>query len=203
MSGKRDRPLAWVIAFHTAVVMVLGMGAYAVAQYYLSPGRTVVGLILEHLSHVLVLGVFTYAMLYLVLLRKVVRPINTLYWKLYSFAGGDFRPASIRSDVREINEIAEGINTMLAKIDHSCPEVSLDELSQGASQLRDLAQKSDGLAVSAREMLLDVAKEIDNTVAAITVYALDEEAGGKTAEAATGRTAPEGGEVGQPERLAI
>ena len=59
------------------------------------------------------------------------------------------------------------------------------------------------LDTSAREMLLEVVKEIDNAVAAITVYALDEEASGKRAEAVTGQTTSEGGEVGRPEKLAI
>ncbi len=197
MKTKHDWPLAVTIAVYTAAVMVGGMAIYAVFQYFLSPGHTVAGLVLEHLSHVLVLSVFTYAMLCLVLHRKVVRPINALYWKLYSFAGGDFRPASIRSDIREINKIADGINIMLAKIDHSRPEVSLDDLSHGASQLRDLARRPGILDTPAREILLEVAKEIDSAVTAITVYALDEKTSGKTAEAATGQTTPEGGEVSQ------
>jgi nitrogen fixation/metabolism regulation signal transduction histidine kinase len=199
MRTKHDWPLAVTIAVYTAAVMVAGMAIYAVFQYFLSPGHTVMGLVLEHLLHVLVLGVLTYAMLYLVLHRKVVRPINELYWKLYSFAGGDFRPASIRSNVREINEIAEGINMMLAKIDRSRPEVSLDDLSHGASQLRDLARRREVLDRPAREMLLEVAKEIDSAVAAITVYALDQE----TSSIATGQTTPEGKRDGRPARLAI
>ncbi len=203
MSTKQDWSLAVTIAVFTAAVMVVGMAIYGVFQYFLSPGYTVVGLVLEHLSHVLLLGVLIYAMLYIVLLQKVVRPINALCCKLYSFAGGDFRPASIRSDVREINEIAEGINLMLAKIDRSRPEVCLDDLSHGASQLRGLAQKSGPLDLPARELLLEVAKEIDNTVAAITVFTLDQKAGSKRAGAATGRTIPIAGGDGKPERLAI
>ncbi len=191
MSAKHDWPLAVTIAVYTAAVMVLGMTVYGVFQYFLSPGRTVMGLVLEHMSHVLILGVLTYGMLYLVLHRKVVRPINTLYWKLYSFAGGDFRPASIHSDIREINKIAEGINIMLAKIDRSRPEVSLDDLSHGAGQLRDLAQQSGQLDTPTREMLQEVARKIDNAVAAITVCALDQGASRKGAGAATGQTTPE------------
>ncbi len=198
MVAKRDWPLAVTIAVYTAAVMVVGMAIYGVFQYFLSPGHTVAGLVLEHFSHVLVLSVFTYAMLYLVLHRKVVKPINALYWKLYSFAGGDFRPASISSNVREINKIAEGINIMLAKIDNSRPEISLDDLSHGASQLRDLARRPGILDTPAREILMDVAKEIDSAVTAITAYALEEKASGRTAEAATGQTTPEGGEVRQP-----
>ncbi len=184
MRTRHDWPLAVTIAVYTAAVMVVGMAVYAVFQYFLSPGHTVVGLVLEHMSHVLVLGVLIYVMLYLVLHRKVVRPINTLYWKLYSFAGGDFRPVSIRSSIREINQIADGINIMLAKIDQSRPEVSLDDLARGAGQLRDLVQRSSQLGQQTTEVLLEVAKKIDNAVAAITVYTLDQGAAEKTEELA-------------------
>jgi methyl-accepting chemotaxis protein len=179
MTTKHDWPLAVTIAVYTAAVMVAGMAVYAVFQYFLSPGHTVMGLAVEHLSHILVLGVLIYVMLYLVLHRKVVRPINTLSWKLYSFAGGDFRPTSIHSNIREINQIADGINIMLSKIDQARPEVSLDDLARGAGQLRDLVQRSGQLGQQTTEVLLDVAKKIDNAVAAITVYTLDEEAGAK------------------------
>jgi HAMP domain-containing protein len=174
MSGRGDRPLAWVIAFYTAVVLAVGMGGYAVAQYFLTPGRTVVGLVVEHLSHLLVLGVLVYAMLNLVLLRKVVRPISALRGKLHTFAGGDFRPASIESNIREVNETAEAINRMMAKIDRWRPDVSLGDLSWSASNLRGLAQKSDLLDRSTKETLLEAARLIDETVANIAKYEVED-----------------------------
>lgn len=174
MNGKGDRPLVWVIAFYTAVAMVLGMGGYAVAQYYLIPGHTVFGLVAEHLSHLLIIGVLVYAMLNLVLLRKVVRPISALCGKLYTFAGGDLRPASIDSNIREVNETAEAINRMMARIDRWRPDVSLGELSKRASDLRGLAQKSGLLDRSTKEMLLEAARLIDETVANLTKHELEE-----------------------------
>ncbi len=199
---KHDWPLAMTIAVYTAAVMAVAMAVYAVFQYFLSPGHSVVGLVVEHMLHVLVLSVLIYVMLYLVLHRKVVRPISTLCWKLYSFAGGDFRPASIDSNIKEINEIAEGINDMLSKIDRSRPEISLEDLSHGASQLRDMAQRSGPLDTLSREVLLDVARKIDGTVEAITVYALDKGAVEKEG-AAAGQAAPEGPGDAQPEAAAI
>lgn len=201
MSTERSWSLTVTVAVYTAAVMVVGMTIYGVFQYFLSPGHTVVGLILEHLSHVLVLGVLIYGMLNLVLHKKVVRPINALYFKLYSFAGGDFRPASVDSDIFEIKEIAEGINLMLAKIDRSRPEVSLEGLSHGAGQLRDLAQQSGQIDTPTREMLQEVARKIDSAVEAVTVYALDQEAAGR--EGAAARRPASGDPDRQLERLAV
>ena len=56
MKNKRKNSLASVVAGYSALVIALGMALYAVHQYISIPGQTVIGLILEHSWHVLVLG---------------------------------------------------------------------------------------------------------------------------------------------------
>ncbi|MHC5037905.1 MAG: HAMP domain-containing protein [Planctomycetota bacterium] len=168
MEDRNKHSLALTIYLYTAGVLVVGMGFYAVFQYTLNPGRSVSGLIFEHLTHILVLGVLAYLMVNFVLYRKVVLPIKTLHLKLYSFAGGDFRPASVKSSVREIQEIAESINRMQERIDQASPEVSLKELSDTASEIRDLARRSETMELSDKERLMSAANQIDGTIVSLS-----------------------------------
>lgn len=168
MKRKRGKSLSLLVAQDTALVIAAAMSVYAVFQYVMTPERTVAGLVLEHGWHVIVLGSLTYLVLYLALLRKVVRPIENLYVKLYAIANGDLQPVSIDSNINEIQHIAEGVNLMLSKMKSSGENVSLPELSLGASELRALAKHEEVLDESDRILVMDVASKIDRVVATLS-----------------------------------
>lgn len=158
MNAKREISLAFVVAVYTAVVIALGMGVYAVYQYFALPNETVLGLVLEHSWHVVVLGVLTYVTLYAVLYKKVVLPIRDLYLKLYAITRGNLSSITVDSNIIEIAQIAEGVRLLIAETDRGVPEVSLAELSEDAQKLRSVAKESDPLDDSEKDILLNVAK---------------------------------------------
>jgi signal transduction histidine kinase len=140
------------------------MGIYAIYQYFEMPDKTVLGLILEHSLHVIVLGLLIYGTLYAVLYRKVVRPIRDLYLKLYAITRGNLSSIEVDSNIVEIAQIAEGVQILLDGMDQSVPKVSLTELSNRTQKIRSIAQKPDALDPPAKDFLINVANEIDDVV---------------------------------------
>jgi methyl-accepting chemotaxis protein len=172
MNSKAQKSLAQVVVVYAALVIAAGMAVYAAFQYIMTPNRTVMGLLVEHMWHVVALGVFMYVVLSAVLVRKVVQPIHSLYLRCYAITRGDFSRISVESDVLEIQEIADGMNMMLDRIDKSMSETSLSDLSGSAQDLRALAKEPNLSQESTRERLLQVALKIDEVVAMLTSSAL-------------------------------
>jgi hypothetical protein len=168
MNDKREISLAFVVAVYTALVIALGMAVYAIYQYFAMPNETILGLVLEHSWHVVVLGVLTYVTLYAVLYKKVVLPIRDLYLKLYAITRGNLSSITVDSNIMEIAEIAEGVQLLIAETDRSVPEVSLAGLSESAQQLREVSKESNPLDDSEKDILLNVANKIDETVKGLT-----------------------------------
>ena len=164
MKDKREVSLAAVVAGYSALVIALGMGTYAVYQYYVMPDKTVLGLILEHSLHVIVLGLLIYGTLYAVLYKKVVRPIRDLYLKLYAITRGNLTSIEVDSNIVEIAQIAEGVQILLNGMDQNVPKVSLAELSNRTQKIRSIAKKSDALDPPAKDFLMNVASEIEEVV---------------------------------------
>lgn len=164
MKNKRKNSLASIVAGYSAIVIALGMAMYAVYQYVATPDKTVLGLVLEHSLHVIVLGLLIYATLYAVLYKKVVRPIRELYLKLYAITRGNLSSLEIDSNIVEIAEIAEGVQLLLDEMDRSVPELSLTALSNRTGKIRSIAKESDALDMSAKDFLMNLANEIEEVV---------------------------------------
>ena len=164
MKNKRKNSLASIVAGYSALVIALGMAVYAVHQYIATPGETILGLVLKHSWHVLVLGVLIYATLYAILYKTVVRPIRDLYLKLYAITRGDLSSLEIDSNIVEISEIAEGVQLLLDEMDRSVPDLSLTALSNRTGKIRSIAKESDALDMSAKDFLMNLANEIEELV---------------------------------------
>ncbi len=164
MKNKRKNSLASVVAGYSAMVIALGMAMYAVYQYVATPGKTILGLILEHSLHVIVLGLLIYATLYAVLYKTVVRPIHDLYLKLYAITRGNLSSLEIDSNIVEISEIAEGVQLLLDEMDRSIPDVSLTALSNRTQKIRSIAKEPDALDMSTKDFLMNLANEIEEVV---------------------------------------
>lgn len=164
MEKKRKVSLASVVAGYSALVIALGMAVYAVYQYILTPGETILGLLFEHSWHVLILGILIYAMLYAVLHKTVVKPIRDLYLKLYAITRGNLSSLEINSNITEISEIVEGVQLLLDEMDRSVPHMSLTALSDRTQKIRSIAKESDALDMSAKDFLMNLSTEIDEVV---------------------------------------
>jgi methyl-accepting chemotaxis protein len=164
--------LSILIAKYVALILTGGMAAYACVQYMLMPDVTVMQLAVEHLGHVVFLMLLVYIVLYFVLMKVVVGPIQRFRAKLYRVAGGDLTPISEASRITEMQEMADGINLMIERLAAGLPHTSLADLSTRAAELRELAQRSDNLSLEQKETLLNVAQEMEALVALVTKNAV-------------------------------
>jgi len=169
MENKREISLASVVALYSAVVIALGMAAYAAYQYVSTQDKTVLGLFLEHSWHVIVLGLLIYVTLYAVLYKKVVRPIRDLNLKLYAITRGNLTSIEIDSNVVEISEIAGGVQLLLDEMDRGVPHVSLTALSNRTQKIRLIAKETEALDKAAQDFLMNLSNEIDKMVRELSV----------------------------------
>ncbi len=174
MSEKRSKSLTLTVALYSALVIAVGMAIYAVLQYFLIPERTVLSLVLQHGWHVLALGTLIYVTLHGVLHKKVVRPIRDIYLRLYAISKGDLSPISVDSNITEIQEIVEGVNSLLSEIKRSTPVLSSD-LCKVAEDLRSLARESGISEETTKEKLMEIAAKIDETVKALSKEAVNKQ----------------------------
>ncbi len=157
-----------VVARYIALILIIGMASYAVLQYVLRPEVSIMGLIREHVTHIFFLMILIYVTLYMFFLKVVVAPIHHFQEKLYAISGGDLLPLSRNYRIREIRDIADGINLMIERISVDLPESSISSLSAHASTLREIATSSESLMIMQKEALLDAANEMSHMVAAST-----------------------------------
>jgi methyl-accepting chemotaxis protein len=181
MIHVRKRSLAFIVTAYTALVIAGGMTLYAIYQYLATPGQSAMALALEHGLHVLAYGVALYLSLSLVLYRKVVRPIRQLDVKLYAISKGDLSPISVKTNVREVQEIAQVVNFLLKEIGRPVPEVSLSDLSGGCQKLRVLAHELEDLDDSTRQAFVGIANGVEEVVEALSRLSLQERVKQRTA----------------------
>lgn len=105
--------LARAVAWTTGGVIAGAMLVYALYQYFTLPGVTLAELLISHGWHVLALAALTWGALEYVLHHKVVQPTRDLYVKLYAVTRGDYRPIHVRTNIREIRDIAESVDLLL------------------------------------------------------------------------------------------
>jgi methyl-accepting chemotaxis protein len=142
------RSLSYLVAFWSALAIAISMGIYAIFQYFTSPGKTIGGLFLEHLWHVLVLGVVIYGLLWIVLRRSLLRPIQKIYLHLYKVGTGRVEPLVLQTRIRELETIVEGVNVMIERMGQSFPA---DEIADA----REAAKKAYEKAPQEAQAILD------------------------------------------------
>lgn len=115
---KRDvtRSLSFVVSVWIALTIAAGMAFYALFEYASMPRVTAAEIALEHLWHVLVLGLVTYALCLVLLRHFVVRPLEALRFHLRRVSLGEVDELVIDTRVSEVRSIVDGINGMIHRM---------------------------------------------------------------------------------------
>ncbi|HCE46730.1 MAG TPA: hypothetical protein DET40_24550 [Lentisphaeria bacterium] len=116
MKNKTQISIAFYVALVSAFITAIGMGVYAVYQFYSHPGHTITGLMLEHGWHVIALGFLTYLVSYLLFHFQITRPISSLWMKCYAMTRGYEDNITVTSSIKEIQEIADAIDMLKAQL---------------------------------------------------------------------------------------
>ena len=119
--------MASYVALVSALITAIGMGVYAVYQFYSHPGHTVTGLVLEHGWHVIVLGALTYLVSYLLFHFQIKRPISALWLKCYAMTKGYEENSNINSRIKEIQDIADAIDMLKIQLAKSKGAIQQEE----------------------------------------------------------------------------
>lgn len=112
-----SRSLAVHVAAWTVVALAVSMAIYGAYQYATVPGISVLGLLTEHLAHVVVLGVVIYGVLWLGLQQTIVQPSHRVATHLYGVGMGEVEELSVASPVREVQHIVSAVNLMIRRME--------------------------------------------------------------------------------------
>lgn len=87
----KTRTLSFHVTIWMAIAIAASMGAYAVFEYQGTPGLTLSELVVQHLVHVLGLGILIYILCWAVFYFVLLRPLNRIYLHLYTIGAGQLR----------------------------------------------------------------------------------------------------------------
>lgn len=138
---KTTRSLSFFVTVWMAAAIAVSMGAYAVYEYAAAPGQSLRELAVEHLGHVLVLGVFIYILCCAVFYFVLLRPLNRVYLHLYAIGDGQLETLEMDSNVREIHTIVDGVNLMLSRIKLSGDCDALELAQQRIAEIQEMTRQ--------------------------------------------------------------
>jgi hypothetical protein len=156
---KTTRSLSFFVAVWMAAAIAASMAAYGVYEYAAMPGHTLRELAIEHLGHVLALGLLTYALCWAVFYFVLLRPLGRIYLHLYTVGAGRLKTLELHSNVREIRTIVDGVNLMLSRLKLGADSDALELAQQRIAEIRDVTRQ---LATADHEhfgILLDTVRD--------------------------------------------
>ncbi|NOY69168.1 MAG: hypothetical protein GXP53_06700 [Deltaproteobacteria bacterium] len=134
------KSLSYYVSIWTGIVIAFSMAVYAVFQYVMLPDATVWSLFLNHLWHVLVLGIFIYALCWLVFQKLLLVPIRAISIHLYGVGTGRLRELELNTDISELRMIADGINRMIRRMKQGQDPRVLENIEERMISLRKIVK---------------------------------------------------------------
>jgi len=172
MKAKTERTysLALIISVWTALVIAGSMALYAVEQYMSIPGVTARSLFLDHLWHVVSLGVLIFIFCHILLRRILVQPLLKIYLHLYEARKMRVHPLRLRTHIAELRSIIDGINLLLPapRRKHDFPY-----LQQHLLDIRRLVARIPPSAQSQSMAILSRLADLENDLAAASAFSPD------------------------------
>jgi len=131
--------LSFLASIWSASAIAVSMGVYAVFQYYSTPGSAVMDLFLKHLWHVLVLGIMIYVLLWFILKKVLLKPIQRIHLHLYKVSTGRIEPLELETNVQELDTIVKGINFLVGRMGEGVPDQEIAAIREAVMKLHDTA----------------------------------------------------------------
>ncbi len=150
---KTTKSLSFIVTIWMAVAIAVSMGAYAAYEYATAPSQSLRELAVEHLGHVLGLGVMIYILCWGVFYFVLLRPLNRIYLHLYTVGAGQIKPLELHSNVLEIRTIVDGVNLMLSRLKLGADRDALEHAQQCIAEIREMSRQ---LAITEHEHMSHV-----------------------------------------------
>lgn len=150
----KGRDLSLVIDFWVSVAFVTAMAICASVEYVRSPDMAVRDILAHHLVELVLYGCLLWGITWLVLRAVLIRPIQQICHHLYKVGGGDPSPLIVASRVREIQNIVEGINVMVWRLERQADRKALASARDRLAGIQDSIRGGESLDPEAVTNLL-------------------------------------------------
>ncbi|MAI30865.1 hypothetical protein OAF99_00425 [Akkermansiaceae bacterium] len=137
-SRSDKKSLTWIVTKASLISVALGMTGYSVFEFIASGEIDGGEFATHHLLPVFIIGLVVWLALHWLLQAKLVSPIQEINEHLYHLGLGRLAPLQLVSDVREVESIVEGVNSLTSQL-KKAPES--DASSKAVDDLVDLRGK--------------------------------------------------------------
>jgi len=137
---KKSLSLSTLAAAVTALALIVAMGLYAGYQH-MTQGTPWDVLLLTHAWHVLALTGAVEVALVVALRMAVSEPIRRVNTHLYGVATGHVDALFLPSSVEEVEELVNGVNAMIKRLEMSRDEDALNRSDEDLAKLAELLQR--------------------------------------------------------------
>lgn len=138
---KKAQSLSFIVTIWTGAVIAASMTVYAVFQFLSMPDMTVKQLFLQHLWHVLSLGIIIYFFCWIAFQRIIVRPLELICLHLYRVGDGKVRTLTLQSKVTEIQSLVKNINLMTEHMKQAGDKGVIEHAQQSIEKIKDLGEQ--------------------------------------------------------------
>jgi methyl-accepting chemotaxis protein len=161
------RSLSFFVSVWIAVAVAASMAVYAAYEYATMPGHTLRELAVEHLGHVLGLGILVYVLCWGVFYFLLLRPLNRIYLHLYTIGAGRLSTIELDSNVREIRTIVDGVNLMLSRLKQGADSNALELSQKRIAEIREMTRHLTTLDQEHISVLLDKLADLEKSLPGI------------------------------------
>lgn len=164
MSRAIERSLAAHVAAWTALALAASMAVYGAYQYATTPEASVTTLLIEHIVHVVVLGLVVYGVLWIGLKRVVVLPAHQVATHLYRVGTGQVEQLEATSRVREMQHLVSAVNLMIRRMEIRRDDRAIERMWTDIDVLVSIATRLSEAHPGASGELLASAARIEKTI---------------------------------------
>lgn len=158
--------LALVSTIWITIAAGAAMGINALEEH-LGQGTPLGSLATQHAVHMASLAAVTYLVLWVGFQRVVAAPLRQLAADLYRVGAGRIEPVAVDTHVREVGEIAGGVNLMIRRMVFHLPRQPLDAAQKSLTTLRATARALPPAANEQARQILAIVADLQSELAAL------------------------------------
>lgn len=163
---KKRWGLAAVSTFWITAAVAATMAFDAINEH-LRRGSASGALVTEHLTHILLLASAIYFILWISFDLALASPLRGIAAGLYRLGSGSLEPVTVKSRVREIDDIARAVNLIVVRLQLNFPRHTVDVVQADVTALRAIAHSFPPSAERQAKRIMEVAADLQLELATL------------------------------------
>lgn len=159
-----ERTLGQHVAAWTAFSLLVAMVSYGTFQHVREPNLLWSELFLDHLTHVLVMGVLLYGVLWWGIKRTVIAPVREIAAHLYRVGAGNVDELELVCSVTELQYMVSSVNLMIRRMAIRRDDAAISNVWQDIDGLVVLGNELDESHPYASVRLREAAERIERSL---------------------------------------